>query len=136
GRRRPTRLAGGRNLAGPAGITGHVGHHAALSDQDTTPALPLIVELLAKQTSAGPAAQLWRCYRRGKRVSVNLTVGMMQRHAHLLPTVLENEDVANPASADEFPIAIGPDVGQPRQPGSGQGCEGTFVLIGVDDHLA
>ena len=113
-----------------------VGDDSGLVDQHTTACGELVPDQLALKASTGVAAQLGRRHRRDEGIGIDLSVGVMQGHAHLLTTVLEDEYVLDATASGELPVALGPDLGQAVQPIGRQGCKGAIVLVGVDDNLA
>src|SRR6202022_4756396 len=113
-----------------------VRHDAALVEQDATPSLELVADQVALETATGVPAQFRRRHRRDERIGVDLPVRVMERHADLLATVLEDEDVLDATASGEVPVAIGPDLGKALEPFGRQARERSVVLAGVDHYLA
>ena len=132
----PVRARRHVDLVRPSRGLRDVGHDAALVEQDAAAGGELVPDQLAQEAATSVPAQLGRRHRWNERIGVDLPMWVMQCHPDLLTTVLEDEDVLDAAASGEFPVAIGPDLGQAVQLIGRQGCKGAIVLVGVDHHLA
>ena len=130
------------DLDRPACGEGHEGGEVLGFDDHPLPRLAFEGKDVCHQRPAGDAPMPLRASRRDRgvrgdiRISIDLSVRMVHRHADLLTAVLEHEDLFDARQRRQFGTAVGPGVDDGAGTRRAEFGEGSLVLGGEDDDFA